>query len=120
MDITALTMGLMQIPGLSGHEGRVRVRLKSELNKIGVAHETDTLGNLIATLPGNPDAPAVMLIAHMDQLGFLVRKIEADGFIRLERVGGVPERALAGQPMVICLGQGHDITGIIGGLFGKK
>ena len=38
-----------------------------------------------------------MLFTHMDQLGFVVRKIEADGFIRIERLGGVPERALPSQ-----------------------
>ena len=35
-----------------------------------------------------------MLFAHMDQLGFVVRKIEANGLMRVERLGGVPERAL--------------------------
>jgi hypothetical protein len=41
-----------------------------------------------------------MLFAHMDQLGFVVRKIEAGGFIRLERLGRVPERALAAQELL--------------------
>jgi putative aminopeptidase len=36
-----------------------------------------------------------MVFTHMDQLGFFVRKIEADGMVRVERMGGVPERALA-------------------------
>jgi putative aminopeptidase len=113
MDITALTMDLMRIPGLSGHEGRVRRRLKQELDALNIAHHVDTLGNLSATLPGTVDAPSVMIITHMDQLGFLVRKIEADGFIRVERLGGVPERALAAQPMLICVGDGRDVAAII-------
>ena len=58
---------------------------------------TDRLGNLIATLAGDEAAPSVMLFAHMDQLGFIVRKIEANGLVRVERLGGVPERALASQ-----------------------
>jgi putative aminopeptidase FrvX len=113
MDIAALTMELMLIPGLSGHEGRVRARIRHELDALAIAHSTDRLGNLTATLPGDEDAPSVMLIAHMDQLGFMVRKIEADGFVRLERVGGVPERALAAQTMLICIGEGRDVPGII-------
>ena len=55
-----------------------------------------------------------MLFAHMDQLGFVVRKIEAGGFIRLERLGGVPERALAAQELLICVGEGRDIPAVIG------
>ena len=55
-----------------------------------------------------------MLFAHMDQLGFVVRKIEASGFLRLERLGGVPERALAAQELLICVGEGRDVRAIIG------
>jgi putative aminopeptidase FrvX len=54
-----------------------------------------------------------MLFAHMDQLGFIVRKIEAGGLIRLERLGGVPERALASQELLICVGEGRDVSAVI-------
>jgi putative aminopeptidase len=49
----------------------------------------------------------------MDQLGLIVRKIEADGFIRVERLGGVPERALPSQEVLICVGEGRDRPGVI-------
>jgi putative aminopeptidase FrvX len=112
--LRALTTELMLIPGLSGHEGRVRKRLAAEMARLGLATTTDRLGNLIATAEGDPNRPSVMLFAHMDQLGFVVRKIEAGGFIRLERLGGVPERALAAQELLICVGEGRDIPAVIG------
>lgn len=106
-----LTMALMRLPGLSGHEGPVRRRLKQELDALGLAHRTDRLGNLIATLPGAAAAPSVMVIAHMDQIGFVIRRLEPDGLARLERVGGAPERALPGQAVMI----GDDLRrGVIG------
>ncbi len=111
--LTNLTKDLMLIPGLSGYETRVRKRLASEMKSLGIKSSTDRLGNLICTLPGDAKAPSVMLFAHMDQLGFIVRKIEANGWIRLERLGGVPERALASQEVLICVGQDKDIPGII-------
>jgi putative aminopeptidase len=111
--LAELLVELMLIPGLSGHEGRVRRHLMRELEEIGLEARTDRLGNLIATLEGNPEAPSVMLFTHMDQLGFVVRKIEDDGFIRVERLGGVPERALASQPVVLCIGEGRDRVGVI-------
>jgi putative aminopeptidase len=111
--IVKLTKELMLIPGLSGHETRVRKRLAAEMKTLGFASTTDRLGNLISTLPGDAKAPSVMLFAHMDQLGFVVRKIEANGWIRLERLGGVPERALASQEVLICVGEGRDVPGII-------
>jgi putative aminopeptidase len=107
-------MELMLIPGLSGYEGRVRRRLAAEMAGLGLATTTDRLGNLIATSEGDPNRPSVMLFAHMDQLGFVVRKIEAAGFLRLERLGGVPERALAAQELLICVGEGRDVRAIVG------
>ena len=104
---------LMLIPGLSGHEGRVRRAIAKELDQLGLPHTTDRLGNLIATLHGAKGAPSVMLYAHIDQLGLIVRKIEANGLIRVERLGGVPERALASQEVHLCVGAGKDVPGII-------
>jgi len=111
--LRALLTDLMLIPGLSGHEGRVRRYLADALLKLGLATRTDRLGNLIATLEGEAAAPSVMLFTHMDQLGFVVRKVEADGFIRVERLGGVPERALASQQVLLCVGEGRDRVGLI-------
>ena len=103
---------LMLIPGLSGHEDRVRRHIARALNEIGLSSRTDTLGNLIATFRGDPAAPSVMLFAHMDQLGFVVRKIERDGLVRVERLGGIPEKALPSLPMLFCIGEGRDRLGI--------
>ena len=104
-------LDLMMVPGLSGHEDRVRRAIRDRLDAIGVQSTSDRLGNLVAHFPGQ--GPSVMLFTHMDQLGFIVRRIEADGLIRLERMGGVPERALAAQEVLICVGEGRDVCGII-------
>jgi len=103
---------LMAIPGLSGHEERVAAWLRGQLNALGLPNRTDRLGNLIATIAGDPAKPSVMIFTHMDQLGFFVRKIEADGLIRVERMGGVSERAMAAQEVTLCGAKG-DIAGII-------
>lgn len=111
--LRSLTTELMLIPGLSGYEGRVRRRLKAELAALGIDSHADRLGNLIATLPGAKSAPSVMLFAHMDQLGLVVRKIEANGLVRVERLGGVPEKALPSQQVLFCVGEGRDVPGLI-------
>lgn len=103
----------MLLPGLAGHEGRVRRRIAAALNEAGIATRTDRMGNLIATLDGDAAAPSVMVFTHMDQLGFFVRRIEPSGYIRVERMGGVPERALAAQPVLLCVGEGRDRPGVI-------
>lgn len=109
MTLRELTLDLMSVPGLSGHEERIRARIRQHLD--GLATQTDRLGNLWTTRAG--DGPSVMLFTHMDQLGFVVRRIEPDGFLRLERLGGVPERALPSQAVVLPLAGGRNIHGII-------
>jgi putative aminopeptidase FrvX len=99
---------LMTVPGVAGHEARIRAAIRERLD---LQTWTDTLGNLVATVPG--DGPPVMLFTHMDQLGLIVRKVEADGLIRVHRLGGVPERALPAQEVVICTKAG-DLPGIVG------
>lgn len=111
--IGALLAELMAIPGVSGQEGRVAHAIARHLDGMGICHQSDRLGNLGCTLPGDPALPAVLIFAHMDQPGFIVRKIEADGLIRLERLGGIPERALAAQAVVIGTPAG-DIPAVIG------
>jgi putative aminopeptidase FrvX len=111
--LRALLSDLMLIPGLSGYEGRVRRAIAGELGTLGIVARSDRLGNLIATIEGEAGAPSVMLFAHMDQLGLIVRKIEADGLVRVERLGGVPEKALPSQSVLFCVGEGRDVPGVI-------
>jgi putative aminopeptidase FrvX len=110
--IRDLLAELMLIPGLAGYEGRVARAIAAHLDRLGLAHRSDRLGNLVTTLPGDPALPSVMVFAHMDQLGFIVRKIEPSGLIRLERQGGVPERALPAQAVLLCTEDG-DVPGVI-------
>lgn len=104
---------LMLVPGLSGYEERVAAMVRGRLDGIGLDHRTDRMGNVIATVKGDAAAPALMLFTHMDQLGFIVRKVREDGLIRVERMGGVPERALASQQVLLCVGEGRDVPAII-------
>ncbi len=80
---------LMLTPGLSGHEDRVARLIRARLSDMGVASSVDRLGNVTATFSGDPACPSVMFCTHMDQLGFFVRRIEADGLIRVERMAGL-------------------------------
>jgi putative aminopeptidase len=104
---------LMLISGLAGHEERVARAVAAHLDGLGLAHRSDRLGNLMTTLPGDPDSPSVMVFAHLDQMGFVVRKVEASGLIRFERQGGVPERALPAQAVLLSTDAG-ELPGVIG------
>lgn len=106
---------LTSIPGLAGHEHRVARYLASRIPRAGAVVRLDPTGNLLVTVAGHdPAAPSAMVFAHMDSLGFVVRRIEPDGFVRLERLGGIPEKALPGLRVVIESVHGDLVPGVIG------
>jgi putative aminopeptidase FrvX len=113
-DLRECLRELMLTAGLSGYEGRVRRCLAQHLAAAGLETRTDRLGNLIATLEGTHDGPSVMLFTHMDQIGFVVRRIEPSGLIRVERVGGIPEKVLPATALLICVGEGRDRPAVFG------
>ncbi len=54
--------------------------------------EVGNIGNLIAEIKGkNINSPRIMISVHMDQLGLIVRRIDDNGYIQFERLGGIPE-----------------------------
>lgn len=106
---------MMLIPALAGHEQKMAAYMKNVFTGLGLETFIDTFGNCIAKVPGtDPEAPKVMVFSHMDQLGFLVRRIEDDGFIRLERLGGIPEKVLPGTPVQIQTESGDMVDGLVG------
>lgn len=106
---------LALLPGLSGHEQRVSAYMEQEFRSLGLDVLTDTLGNCMACIAGSdPKAPVIMVFSHMDSLGFLVKYIEEDGFLRLERLGGIPEKVLPSTPVQIMAKNGQTFEGVIG------
>lgn len=95
---------LIAAPGLPGREQPVADCLRGLLPPGWETH-TDALGNLVAVRPGA--GPRVMLAAHMDEVGLIVRGISADGFLRVERLGGASVRALPGSRLTLWTETGH-------------
>jgi len=106
---------LALIPGLAGHEQKVSDYMKSHFESLGLSVTVDVIGNTIATVQGtNPESPSILVTSHMDQLGFMVKRIEDDGFLRLERVGGIPEKILPALRVQVQSNSGEMVEGLIG------
>lgn len=91
----SLLKRLTEAYGPSGEEAEVRTLIE-ELVKDHVDRTyTDNLGNLFALREG--PAPALMLSAHMDEIGVIVTHIDENGFLRIAAVGGVAPHLLLGQ-----------------------
>jgi putative aminopeptidase FrvX len=73
---------------------------------------TDALGNLIGVRRGS-GGPRVMIAAHMDEIGFLVRHVDERGFLRLHPVGGFEPGRLPSQRVIVHASSGEQLLGSI-------
>lgn len=113
--IEAFVKYLTTTPGLCGAEQRVCEIMKREFAACGMSPKVDAFGNCMVEIPGtDPDAPVLMIFAHMDSLGFVVKYIDEQGFVKLERVGGIPEKALPNTQVQIGTRNGSYLDGVIG------
>src|SRR5579863_2369737 len=99
-------------PSPSGFEQRVQQVIREDVQQYTDELRTDVHGNVIATLnPGG--TPRVMLTAHCDELGFLVRYIDDNGFIYFAPIGGFDSSTLPGERVQIQTKHGP-VLGVIG------
>lgn len=105
---------LSEVKGISGAERDVARLVKKELEGVADKIEFDNLGSLIATLDGDKDAPKVLLAAHMDEVGFVVRQIEKGGFLRVHNVGGWWGHVVLAHEWTITTREGKEYIGVSG------
>lgn len=104
---------LSNVHGPTGFEGDVRAIVREELSPIADHLETDGVGSLIARLDGDSERPRVMFAAHMDELGLMVRRITAEGFLKFVPLGGWLDQAIINQRWVVLTRNGP-IPGVTG------
>lgn len=114
-DITRILRRFCLALAPSGYEGIMASLLKEELSPYCDDISCDRAGNVIGFIGGTDDAPFnVMVFAHMDSVGFVVRSIEPSGLIRIDRLGGIPEKILPGLRLSLFTEDGDIVEGIIG------
>jgi putative aminopeptidase FrvX len=103
---------LVSVPAPSGRVDLIRVNIQQEIEKLGFAFECDLAGNLLVHLAGKEaSAPLCVMAAHMDEIGFVVTRIEDDGSLCINRSGGLLPWKLGERPVEI-LGDFQIITGV--------
>jgi tetrahedral aminopeptidase len=103
---------LTDAPGIAGFERQVRDAVREEIAPLVDDIATDRLGNLIATRRDS-GGPTILIAAHMDEIGFLVRHVDQDGFLRLQPVGSFDPRVLLAQRVIVHARSGERIAGVI-------
>ncbi len=101
--------------GVTGREGEVRDLIKSFLKPYVDEIREDKLGNLIAFKKGKKDSLTVMLAAHMDEIGLMVKNIKKKGFLQFAKIGGIDDRVILAQKVTV-----HTDKGSLPGVIGSK
>ena len=104
---TDLLKRLCETPGVPGHEERVRDLIRAEIEGLADDVHQDPMGSLHAIRRGKGKSPErIMLLCHMDEIGFLVSHISDKGFLYLQTVGGFDPRNLFSRRVLVCTEQG--------------
>lgn len=99
-------------PGAPGFEDRIRDLIIQEVAPLADAIRVDNIGNVIAMVEGENPEKTIMSAAHMDEIGFIVRHIDDNGFIKFLPLGGFDPKTLTAQRVIV-----HgtkDLLGVMG------
>ncbi len=105
---------LLKTPSPTGYEAPVQKVVKKRMEKYADTIETDLHGNLIVGINTKAER-RVMLAGHCDQIGFMVKHIDKNGYVYMDRLGGIDNAVLWGTTIVI-----NGKKGPVRGVFGKK
>lgn len=104
---------LVETPGVAGREGRVRDCIAAYISEVFDEVRTDRLGSLVAVRHPRPQTSSdgepmhVLIDAHIDQIGFLVRHIDAAGLLTVQPVGFFDYRCLFDRRVLVCTREGE-------------
>lgn len=109
----AILKNLSDAGGISGFEYAVAPKVKELLAAYCSEIEQDRCGNVIGWVRCDDDAvPTVMIEAHMDGIGLMVKDITDRGFITFVPIGGIDPRILPSSEVIVC-GK-RELFGVIG------
>ena len=104
--VESLLAELSNAAGAPGFEGQVRIILEREMRAAGLDVSTDGLGSVMGVLRGPADGPRIMLAAHMDEVGGIVRFVTPEGMVKFQLSGGWLDQALVDQRWTIFTAKG--------------
>ena len=113
MKVVEILEELSNANGVTGREDEVRNIIKNLMNPFADEIREDKLGNLIAFKKGKADAPTIMIAAHMDEVGLMIKNIKKKGFLQFTKIGGIDDRVILAQKVIVQTDKGL-LPGVIG------
>ncbi len=104
---------ICETPGISSREELMRQLVVRELKPLTDSVESDAMGNIIGIRKGNENGPKIMIAAHMDEIGFMVKFVDDKGFLRLNPIGGWDPRVMVAQRVLVHGFKGTTLRGTL-------
>ena len=111
--VELLLKELTETDGVSGHEADIRRLMARELKPVTNSLHYDKMGSIMGVKKGASDNPRIMVVAHMDEIGFMVREITREGYIKFLPLGGWWGHVALGQRMRVLTAKGP-VIGVVG------
>src|SRR5258708_4242818 len=109
----SLLKEICETPGISSREEQMRQLVVREMKPLTDSVEADVMGNIIGVRKGAENGPKIMIAAHMDEIGFMVKHIDDRGFLRLNPIGGWDPRAMVAQRVLVHGFAGQSLRGTL-------
>ncbi len=103
---------LCETPGIPGREDQIRSVVIEEMRPLFDDLSVDIMGNVVG-VKNSSGGPKVMIAADVDEIGFLVKHIDDQGFLRLQHMGGFDPRALFAQRVLVHGFAGKVVRGVV-------
>ena len=111
--IISLFKELAAVPSPVGYYTQMNPKIEEMAARYGQTVTYDNKSTAYITLDGEDNSKTVLIGAHLDTLGLIVRKIDADGMIRVRQLGGVNYHSLEGETVTIHTRDGRSYTGLM-------
>lgn len=98
---------------ISGHEVEARIVMEKYLKETSDKVYTDNLGSIVGEKAGSENGPKIMVAGHLDEVGFMITRIDKNGFLYFQTIGGWWNQVMLAQRVTIMTKEGN-VTGVIG------
>ncbi|MBN6094168.1 MULTISPECIES: M42 family metallopeptidase [Staphylococcus] len=113
-DSVKLLKSLTDVDGIAGHEMAVKELMNDYLTPVSDEIIEDNLGGIFGKKSATNGDKTLMVAGHLDEVGFIVTKIDNNGFLKFTPIGGWWNQVMLSQKVTITTDEGKKIRGIIG------
>ncbi|MGW7899569.1 M42 family metallopeptidase [Staphylococcus shinii] len=109
-----LLKSLTDVDGIAGHEMKVKTLMHDYLKPVSDEIVEDNLGGIFGKKSATNGNKTLMVAGHLDEIGFIVTKIDNDGFLKFTPIGAWWNQVMLSQKVTVTTDKGKKIRGIIG------